>query len=680
MTTFRFAKWLFIVLTVCFAVAPIASAGVGFQPVSPEELKMTSEPQAPGAHAVILYRQVDRDDNIKTPHEDIYFRIKVLSEEGRKYANVEIPFSKGSEEIVSIHARTIRPDGSIADLGSKPFDKELVSGKTRGREMTYLAKTFTLNDVQVGSIIEYYYTKDFYEQGGRGLGILYFNLYGSEWILSNELFTKKARFSLKPYLGEVAEGVYRARFSIRWVDSLPAGAVQPQAGPDNIVRLEVNNIPPFQKEDFMPPVNELTYRVNFVYEAAANPRDQASYWKDFGKQKNAQLEGFVGRRGAMEQAVSQIVSPNDAPEVKLRKLYDRVQQFRNTSFEPQKTEQEQKRANEKSNESVNAEDVWKRGYGNRVELTWLFLGLARAAGFEAYGCWVSDRRISFFSPITMEGRKLDANVVLVKLNGKELYFDPGGAFSPFGLLSWSETSVQGLLLDKDGGTWIRTSLPKASESRIERTGKLKLSETGDLEGKLTVTYVGLEAMYRRQEERNADGVARKKFLEDHVASQTGAASQAELTNQPDWASSETPLVAEFNLKIPGWAANAGKRTVIPAAIFTAAEKGMFEHSTRVNPVYFEYPYQKLDDVTVELPAGWQVSSLPPTQDQDVKAAAYGVKVEASPGTLRLTRKLSIDIMTLKVDVYPALRAFFQAVRNGDAEQVVLQPGEVHASN
>src|ERR1022692_2182208 len=327
MTAFRLVRWLFVGLTVCFAVAPIASAGVGFQPVSPEELKMTSEPQAPGAHAVILYRQVDRDDNIKTPHEDIYFRIKVLSEEGRKYANVEIPFSKGSEEIVSIHARTIRPDGSIADLGSKPFDKELVSGKMRGREMTYLAKSFALSDVQVGSVIEYYYTKDFYEQGSRGTRFTYFNLYGSEWILSNELFTKKVRFSLKPYLGEVDSGVYHSRFSIRWVDSLPTG-----------------------------------------------------------------------------------VSPNDAPEAKLRKLYDRVQQLRNTTYEPQKTEQEQKRANEKSNENVNAEDVWKRGYGNRVELTWLFLGLARAAGFEAYGCWVSDRRISFFSPVTMEGRKLDANV------------------------------------------------------------------------------------------------------------------------------------------------------------------------------------------------------------------------------------------------------------------------------
>ncbi len=67
---------------------------MAFQPVSPDELKMTSEPLAPGAPAIILYRQVDRDDNIHTPHEDNYFRIKILTEEGRKHADVEIPFLK----------------------------------------------------------------------------------------------------------------------------------------------------------------------------------------------------------------------------------------------------------------------------------------------------------------------------------------------------------------------------------------------------------------------------------------------------------------------------------------------------------------------------------------------------------------------------------------------------------
>src|SRR6266849_6710090 len=70
------------------------SASVGFQPVSPEELRMTNEPQAPGAPAIILYRQVDRVDSGTAAHEDNYVRIKVFKEEGRKYADVEIPFLK----------------------------------------------------------------------------------------------------------------------------------------------------------------------------------------------------------------------------------------------------------------------------------------------------------------------------------------------------------------------------------------------------------------------------------------------------------------------------------------------------------------------------------------------------------------------------------------------------------
>ena len=659
MTMSRLGKWLAVGLALGMLAAQEAKAGIGFQPVSPDELKMTSEPLAPGAPAIILFRQVDRDDNIRTPHEDIYFRIKILTEEGRKHADVEIPFLKGTQEVVHVRARTIRPDGSIVDFGGQVFEKNLV----KGRGIKYLAKTFTLTDVQVGGIIEYSYTVDLSER----------YIFDSHWVLSDDLFTKKAEFSLKPYVGSYQP------FYLRWSwNTLPAGAVAPKEGPDHIVRMEASNIPAFQTEDYMPPPDELRSRVDFIYEENLPEKDQQSYWKQVGKKRNAGLESFIGKRKAMEQAVAQIVSPSDSQDVKLRKIYDRVQQIRNTTYEVQKTEQEEKRAKEKPPENV--EEVWKRGYADGMQLTWLFLGLARAAGFEAYGCWVSGRRQYFFSPVTMQSSKLDSNVVLVKLNGKDLYFDPGGAFTPYGLLEWPETSVQGLRLDKDGGTWIQTTLPQATESRIERVAKMKLSDTGDLEGTLTVTYVGLEAMYHRLAERNADEVARKKFLEEVLTSQIGVAAEAELTNKPDWGSSETPLVAEFTLKIPGWASNAGRRVVLPAAIFTAAEKGVFEHASRVQPIYFEYPYEKSDDVTVELPTGWQVSSVPAPQNLNGKVILYSLKAEQSPGTIRLTRKLTVDVLLLEKKYYTPLRNLFQAIRTSDGEQIVVQPGEIHASN
>jgi hypothetical protein len=544
------------------------------------------------------------------------------------------------------------------EFDGKVFEKPLV----KGRSMRYMAKSFTLPDVQVGGIIEYAFTFDFKEH----------LIFDSNWILSNELFTKQARFSLKPY-----RGTYTA-FNLRWSwHDLPPGS-EPKEGPDHIVRMEANNIPAFQTEDFMPPENEMKSRVDFIYTQELPEKDAQSFWKKVGKQRNTQLETFIGKRKAMEEAVAGIVSPTDPPEAKLRKIYARVQSIRNTSYEVHKTEQEEKRAKEKV--AANVEDIWKRGYGDGVQLTWLYLALVRAAGFDAYGVWVSDRRNYFFTPITMQSGKLDANVVQVKLDDKDLYFDPGAPFTPYGLLTWTETGVAGLRLDKDGGSWIRTTLPASSESRMERQAKLKLADTGDLEGKVTITYTGLEAMYRRLRFRHSDDVERKKYLEDVVKSEVPVGVEVELTRQPDWNATEAPMVAEFDVKIAGWASSAGRRALIPAGVFTASEKRIFEHTNRVHPIYFEYPFEKVDDVTIELPAGWQVSSVPAAEEQDKGLLAYKLNVENGKSSLHLTRKLKVDVLLLEQKYYMALRTFFQAVRSADEQQIVLQPGAATASN
>jgi hypothetical protein len=660
MPTRHLSSSYFLVFTIviAFALVPPAQA-IGFQPVSPEELKLTSEPMAPGAPAIILFRQVDRDDRGQTAHEDVYFRIKILTEEGRKNADIEIPFFKEEGNVVSIHARTIKPDGTVVNFNGKVFDKSIV--KARG--LKYMAKTLTLPDVEVGSIIEYYYTTDLSERF----------IVNSRWILSADLFTRNAKFSLKPYTNDYNP------VNVRWTwHNLPPGTAQPAEAPNHVINLEVSNVPAFHAEDYMPPENEVKSRVDFIYSDEIYERDLDKFWKKLGKKRNDAMESFIGKRKAMEQAVAGIVSPGDSPEVKLQKIYARVQQLRNTSFEVEKTEQEQKREKEKG--PSNVEDVWKKQYGSGFDLTWLFLALARAAGFEASGMFVSDRQNYFFSPQIMDGSKLDANVVVVKVNGKDVFFDPGAAFVPYGLLPWSETGVQGLRLDKDGGSWLQTTLPASGESCIRRKADLKLNDTGDLEGKVTITFTGLEGSRRRVEERQADDAARKKFLEDELKESIPAASEVELSNQPDWKSSTPPLVAEFTLKVPGWAAGAGRRALLPVGLFGAQEKQLFSHADRVQSIYFEYPFERVDDVNIELPLGWQISTLPAPVKQDAKVITYTVQAENNKGTLHLSRTFDLDFLLLDSKYYGALRTFFQNVRTADEQQVILQPGGATASN
>ena len=623
---------------------------VSFQPVPADELKMTSEPKAPGAPAIILFREVDRDDRGNTAHEDVYFRIKILTEEGRKYGDIEIPFFKGSGNIVAIHARTIRPDGSIVEFTGKAFDKSIV--KARG--LKYMAKTFTMPDVQVGSILEYYYTEDLAEN----------MVFDSRWILSHELFTKKAKFTLNPY----------ERFNLRWSwNRLPPGTAQPTQAPNHVVSLEAADIPAFQTEDYMPPENELKSRVDFIYSEDIPERDSDKYWKKLGKKRNDQMESFVGKHKAMEQAVAGIVSLGDSPELKLQKIYARVQQIRNISYEKEKTEEEQKRSKEKAPDNV--EDLWKKQYGNGTDITWLFLGLARASGFEASGVWVSERRNYFFYPQTMEGNRLDENIVDVKINGKDVFFDPGAEFTPYGMLPWPETGVKGLKLDKDGGTWIETPVPQSDASTIKRKAELKLSsDTGELEGKVVVTYTGLEASHRRVDQRFGDDAEHKKFLEDEVKEAIPIGCEVELTNQPDWKNSATPLVAEYSLKVPGWISAAGRRALMPVGLFSAPEKRLFDHANRVHPIYFEFPFQRSDDITIDLPLGWQISSVPEPRKLDAKAITYDLSATNEKGALHLNRALVVDLVLVPKDKYPALRQVFQVVRTVDEQQVALSPG------
>lgn len=649
---------LAILLTATVRGTRSVSAGDDWQPVTPEDLKMTSMPEAPGVPAAYLYRQVDRNDSNRVSTERNYVRVKVLTEEGRSQANVEIEFEKGRFNVSGIRARTIRPDGTIANFDGKVFEQTVE--KSKG--VKYLAKTFTLPDVQVGSIIEYQWNYDFEDN----------YIFSSHWVLSEDLFTKRAVFTLKPY------SRYPWTVQWSWPAGLPKGTEPPKEGSDQVVRMTAENIPAFVTEDFMPPPNELKYRVDFIYHDEAPETNVDKFWKQFGKKANSKVESFVDKRKAMEEAVASIVAAGDTPEVKLRKIYARVQQIPNLSYLPRKSAAEFKHDNMKAINNV--DDLWKNQVGNGWDITWLFLALARAAGVEAYPCLVSGRSEYFFHKERLNSAELDANVVLVKLNGQDQYLDPGAAFTPYGLLPWVETGVPGLRLDRDGGTWIQTNLPSSEQARVERTAELKLSEEGDLSGKLKVNYIGLEALAMRSGQRNEDEAARKKFLEDVVKFYIPAGSEAELTNAPEWQGANPSFVAEFEIKVPGWVSSAGRRALLPTGLFGAPQKHLFENAGRVWPVYFRYPYRTMDDISIELPVSWQVENTPKDLNQDSKAVKFSLKTENKNGVVHIHRELRSDLLMVDKDRYSVLRNFYQLVKTEDEQPVVLQRGGSSAKN
>jgi len=65
--------------------------------------------------------------------------------------------------------------------------------------------------------------------------------------------------------------------------------------------------------------------------------------------------------------------------------------------------------------------------------------------------------------------------------------------------------------------------------------------------------------------------------------------------------------------------------------------------------------------------------MPQVQNNDAKVVAYSLKVENDKGSLHVERHLRNNLTFLEQKYYGALRNFYQTVRSGDDQQIVLQP-------
>ena len=644
--------------------------------ISPQDMKMTDLPQQKGAPAVVLLREEFADD--PKHYRSVYVRIKILTEAGRRYADVTIPYPRRSVTIGGVAGRTVHADGSIVPFAGQVFDKMVVREKIgRGQELRVHVKSFTLPDVQVGSILDYKFTMDYDDR----------LFYAPDWIIQNDLFQMHARFKFIPFSGQLLLAHKRIGNGVVWTSYLPPKGPQPEwhrmavavvqelesREAEQFIELKMNDIPALIDEPFMPPKDALRYRVEFFYQTNTTTSD--GFWKEEGRFWSKDVEKFLDQKGGIEGAVANTVSPDDSPEQKVRKIYAFVTGLENQSYRPQRQDKEQKALGLKPNEGV--EDVLRQSSGDHDDLNRLFVAMVRAARIPASMMWVASREESFFQPELLSTRQMDAEIAIVQLDGKDVFLDPGTKFCPYGLLDWRYSASKGLRQTEDGTAIVGSSLPNYNQAQIQRTAHLQLTDQGKVEGSLKVGFSGLEAMDRRQKANATDDAGRNKLLEDEVRGWLPADSEVILVGDPNWNDTEARLSAEFKFS-SALAVGAGKRWFVPVHIFQVNTKPVFPASDRVNSIYLWYPTREADEVFITLPATLEVESLPPNDSAKLEYATYKtLQTQDSPNTIMARRELIMAGMAFPASSYKDLKDFYDKVKAGDDQQLIAK-GAAHA--
>lgn len=641
----------------CVLIVSLLTAAVSFAqkedwlPVTPQDLQMKDVPGQPGASAVRLYYANYIDDNVFT--EFNYYRTKILTDVGKKYADVQIEMPPGVT-ISDLKARTIRPDGSIVDFTGKPFEKTIF--KSRG--LKAVAKAFTMPEVSVGSIVEYKYKLN-YENSP-------FYFFTTDlWVMQSDLYTVKEHLYFKPFEG----GSGKYYWEGAQIASVSSNLKQQPRSKGNNWELELQNIPAFETEEFMPPENNYKPLTRFFYTRIGNTTADKE-WQELAKDRYEEVEAFLSKNKGVKEAAAAAIGDETEPGMKLRKLYERAQQLRNLSYERERTKEEAKKENLKGNTGV--ADVLKRGYGGDDQITLAFVAMARAAGFDVAVVQAGNRKEGFFNKQWTSLSQLDTMLALVNVGGTELYLEPGAKFCPYGMVRWIHTGSDALKLAKKGGDFIKVPTNKYDKAVTHRSAVASLSENGDLKGEVTLEFKGLEALEHRLDAIDEDEPGRKKSLEDELSDSLPNGASVKAVDVQGWNATDDPLVAKFHVEIPAYASLAGKRFIVPSYLFRVKQNAAFKQNERKYPVYFPYPFSENDEVSIKLPAGFSVESVPSEQEARLPYAGYQSVFNFDGSQLLTQRQLLFNAFYIDLSRYAEVKGFFNKVQSGDEQQAILQ--------
>ena len=612
-----------------------------FGKVSDEELQMTAIPEDPEADAVVLFDVGDL--RIREGSEKYYLtmerhtRVKILTEKGKDYASVSIPFWH-EDRIHDLKAHTVLPNGKKIKMDKKAVFEEKVD-KTG-------YKKFALPGVEVGAVIEYTYKLE---------SDYLYNL--EPWFFQNNEFTRLSQYSVivLPYFG----------YSVFFRNTLD---MEPETedilDPQQRRKLtryiwRMKDQPPIRKEPYMRTLNDYRAAINFQIREFKSPYAYHKYisdWPDLVKEMREHYDRNLDDDKSLKEIV-QSEAPDSlrAPE-RIKNLYAFVR-------DQIETGERGYRAVEKS-----PEEALKDRQGIGVEKNLLLVNLLMLAGFDAHPLLISTRYNGRI--VEQQPRLTQFNYMLAyaKYGSRTYVLDTRYSYCPFNLLPVDDLVETGLVINKGTGGFIQIPKPRAL-NMLHCANNLTLSEAGHLNGEAMVRFEGYRALVAREKIRDAD---EKEFVEELLKDRfsNAAIDSFEISGLEDM---EAPLYLKVRYRVPEFAQVVGDMIYLPAPLLNYHQSNPFEREHRYYPVEFAYSLASTDEVNLTLPEGFQVTELPEGLSNRQKAfdLTYVTAWEAGEGSVTVKRQFMRQREMYSPREYRPLRDFYDKIVGSDNSQLVL---------
>jgi hypothetical protein len=641
-----YSIFFILYLTFIFSNFLLADDEKKWGEVSPEFLNMTVYPEDTSAAAVKIFDQEIIDLRVDMGLEMLFtrhFQIKILKEDGKRYANYAISYWH-KDHIKDLKAQIIQSDGSKIKIKNKNiFDEE---AKDR-----YKVKKLTFPEVAIGSILEVKYVQEAHSV--YELRPWYFHdaipVVESEIIIQLSPFFSyffKIGNDPKQLVQHTVQKFYN-RFNKKW---------------EQRNHYKATNLPAIKEEPYISSLSNYKAHVNFQIKSVTYPGYYKVFIEDIqtlcNKLLEEDFEDYKKPILQVEKLVKQLIPTQMENNKKAQILFEYARD--NFDRDPGNRFYIEK----------DQDDILKDKKCSDMERNLLLMMMLRAAGFDVKPVIISTLDHGLVNPEIPFLSQYNKAILLVTIDGAYYLFDARDPWITYGQLPPSSLVSNAMLVAKDNTGFLQ--IPNSGIRSFDAIeSNLELLPDGGVKGSSKILGIGYASR-----DYNSDLYEHKKMeklitkeLTNHLDNFILNASDSNLTAIP----SDT-FRTEFNFELKNYAELIDDEIYLQPGIFFVKNKNVFASEKREYPVEFWYREKEIETNYYRIGDQFSITELPKELTIENKYVKYHrtvIVAQNNPLTIGFSRQFEIKELFIPVEDYSMIRKDYAKIVDADQEIIVL---------
>jgi len=622
-----------------------------FGKVSQEELEMAYYEKDKSAEAVVLFdigkSYFDQKDNSFNIIYSRTRRIKIFSEAGIKYAEVEIPFYNKNgiyEKVFDIEAYSYNDkDGQVIKTAL-----DLKNTYVKKTSSSWSEKTFAIPAVKAGSVIEYRYkVSTTYKSRLR------------DWQFQSRIPTIYSEYQVKMipfytynFLLQGARG-FDTRTS--YVDKGLPKSYYSAKYHEKVFQFGMKDVPAFKSEKFITSMNDYVIQLDFQLSKYTNVEGTSTKvmttWPDMIN--DLRKEKIFGKYIKTSKKIApQLI--HDQLEGKTEKeKFDFLIDYVKTNFSH--NHRRDKYASKTPKKFI-ADKI-----GNSADINLFTIGLLRAYGIEAYPVIISTRSHGIIKYEYPYYHFFNYVIISAYVDGQEILTDATNKYLKNDRIPWKCINDKGLLIKKGVVEWVHLQRPFSSERKTEIAISFKEEK---LNASLKIKHNEYDAAKLRDE---IDG-SEQRYLDEILRNiDFYVDSSLHISNLMNI---EEPLIIEYQFRKIATRMNG--KIYIPPFLGETIGDNPLKQDSRNYPIDMVYSKKREFVSVIAIPEAYKVSFLP--EEEHIENAKFELdyQVNSSADSVQISFSYHFKKPVYSAADYSKIKFYFTQIVKKGQEKIVLE--------